>query len=108
MGFEYDEKNPIHKPITAKINGKTYTANTLDRQAIKKIEQLARDAVKGDSEAAYKQLEIIFGKHLALDRLDIRVVDRLLKDVTEQIFNPELADTPGKKATGPGDKSSPS
>jgi len=104
MGFEYDEKKPIHKPITAKINGKTYTANILDREAIKKIEQLARDAAKGDSEAAYKQLEVIFGKHKELDRLDIRVVDRLLTNITEQVFNPELADTPGKKATGPGDK----
>lgn len=108
MGFVIDTKKPIHRPISVTIDGREFKAKDIARDEIKDIERFAREAVKGDPEAAYKQMEVIFGKHKELDKLDIRIVDDLLQYVTLEIFKGEKADTPEKKDKRPGDKSSPS
>ncbi len=105
MGFELTKEKPLFPPIEVKIYGKTYQAKPLNRETIRKIGELARAALDGDEEAAYKQLHVLFGQHAELDKLDIREVNAVLTYVQTQIFKPETADTKEKKAKGPGDKS---
>jgi len=105
MSLIINTKKPIHKPIEVTLDGKKYVVKTIDRDVLNKIEDLARKALKGQQDAAYAQLELIFGKHKALDALDIRVVNDVLNYVTTEIFKAEKLTSPEKKVTGPGVKS---
>jgi len=105
MTLVIDTKKPLHKPITCAVDGKVYAANRIDREVINKIDELARKAVKGEPDAAYSQMELLFGKHKALDKLDIREVNDILTYVTTEIFKAEKAEAEEKKAKGPGGKS---
>lgn len=101
--YTIDTKKSLYKPIRIKVDNEVFVAKKIDRDAIRKIEKLAREAIKGDVEAAYKQLEIIFGKSKVLDNLDLREVNGILNHVTQQIYKSERTPTePAKKANGPG------
>ncbi len=104
MPLVIDTKKPLHKPIEVTVDGKQFRVAKINREVLNKIEDLARKALKGEVDAAYTQMELIFGKHKSLDLFDIREVNEILGYVTTEIFKAEKITSPEKKAKGPGDK----
>ena len=105
MSLVIDTKKPLHKPIEITVDAQTFRVKKINREVLNKIEDLARKALKGEVDAAYTQMELIFGKHKSLDLLDIREVNDILGYVTTEIFKAEKITSPEKKAKGPGGKS---
>lgn len=98
-----DTKKSLYKPIEIEINGKTYLVRRITRPVIVELEALAKKAGEGDVEAAYKQLELLLGKHKAFDDLELREVNDVIVFITDQIFKSEkVIPEAEKKATRPG------
>jgi len=100
----------IHKPIEIEIDGKTYCNRPLSRATFDEVKEHEKAALKGDIEALYKQVQILYGVEMdVLNKLDIRDVNTLLQYTMTQVSQPlattdkEIAE---KNALKPGqDKS---
>jgi len=88
----------IHKPIEVEIDGKTYQNRPLSRATFDEVKKHEKDALGGDLEALYKQVQILYGVDMAvLNKLDIRDVNTLLQYTMTQVSQP-LATTDKEKA----------
>jgi len=88
----------IHKPIEIEIDGKTYQNRPLSRATFDKVKEHEKAALKGDIEALYEQVKILFGVSMdVLNKLDIRDVNTLLQYTMTQVTQP-LATTEKEKA----------
>ena len=88
----------IHKPIEIEIDGKTYQNRPLSRAIFDEVKKHEKEALKGDIEALYKQVQILFGVPMeVLNKLDIRDVNTLLQYTMTQVSQP-LAATNKEKA----------
>lgn len=77
----------IHKPIEIEIDGKTYCNRPLSRATFDEVKKHEKDALKGDIEALYEQVKVIFGVPMdVLNKLDIRDVNTLLEYTMAQVF----------------------
>ena len=77
----------IHKPIEIEIDGKTYENRPLSRATFDKVKAQEKEAVKGNIEALYKQVEILYGIPIAvLNKLDIRDVSTIINHTMEKII----------------------
>lgn len=98
-----DTKKSLYKPIEIEVNGKVYLVKRITRPIIVELDKLAKNALDGDVEAAYKQVELLLGKDKSLDELELREVNEIVTYITQQIFKPEkVIPDEEKKATGPG------
>lgn len=69
----------IHKPIEVEVDGKTYANNPFSRTAFQELKKHEKAALKGDIEALYTQVRLIFPIPMdVLNKLDIRDVNSLL------------------------------
>jgi len=88
----------IHKPIEVEIDGKAYQNRPLSRMTFDEVKKHEKDALGGDIEALYKQVQILFGVPMeVLNKLDVRDVNTLLEYTMAQIFQPS-ATTDKEKA----------
>lgn len=88
----------IHKPIEVEIDGKTYQNRPLSRATFDEVKKHEKSALKGDIEALYNQVQILFGVPMeVLNKLDIRDVNTLLEYAMAQIFQP-VTETDKEKA----------
>ena len=88
----------IHKPIEIEIDGKTYQNRPLSRATFDEVKTHEKAALKGDIEALYKQVQILYGVEMAvLNKLDIRDVNTLLQYTMTQVSQP-IATTDKEKA----------
>lgn len=88
----------IHKPIEVEIDGKMYQNRPLSRATFDDVKKHEKAALKGDIEALYNQVQILFGVPMdVLNKLDIRDVNSLLEYTMAQIFQPS-AETDKEKA----------
>ena len=79
----------IHKPIEVEIDGKIYQNRPLSRTLFDEVKKYEKDALKGDIEALYKQVQILYGVSIEmLNKLDVRDVNTLLEYTMAQIFQP--------------------
>lgn len=79
----------IHKPIEVEVDGKIYQNNPLSRTLFDEVKKHEKAALRGDIEALYKQVQILFGVPLeVLNKLDIRDVNTLLEYTMAQVFQP--------------------
>ena len=77
----------IHKPIEVEIDGKTYQNKPLSRTTFDDVRKHEKAALKGDIEALYNQVNILFGVPMeVLNKLDVRDVNTLLQYTMAQIF----------------------
>ena len=77
----------IHKPIEIEIDGKIYQNKPLSRTAFDEVRKHEKAALKGDIEALYNQVNILFGVPMeVLNKLDVRDVNTLLQYTMAQIF----------------------
>ena len=92
-------KKSIHKPIEIEIDGKTYQNRPLSRATFDDVKKHEKDALKGDIEALYKQVRILFGVSMdVLNKLDIRDVNTLLQYTMTQVTQPFAATGKKEKA----------
>ena len=96
----------LYKPIQVEVNGQMLTVVRVTKAVIKELDRLANLAIDGDVEAAYKQLELFFGKkHKVFETLEVREVREINKYITTQLFKSEkTGGDQEKKAKEPGDK----
>jgi len=77
----------IHKPIEIEIDGKIYQNKPLSRTTFDEVRKHEKAALKGDIEALYNQVNILFGVPMeVLNKLDVRDVNTLLQYTMAQIF----------------------
>lgn len=101
--LEFDSKKPLFKPVEIRIGGKVFSLRRVDREAIRRIAQFERLALKGNPDAAYQELEFLLGKDPILDKLDIREVGDILIDIAKLIFKGEQFESPeAKNGSRPG------
>lgn len=100
----------IHPPIEIEVDGKSYVNNPLSRTLFEEIKKYEKAALKGDIQALYKQVQLIFSVPMEiLNKLDVRDVNSLLDYAMTRVFQ-DKAKTPEeeteKNESGPGaDKS---
>lgn len=77
----------IHKPIEIEVDDKTYQNKPLSRATFDEVRKHEKAALKGDIEALYNQVNILFGVPMeVLNKLDVRDVNTLLQYTMAQIF----------------------
>ena len=77
----------IHKPIEIEVDGKTYQNRPLSKATFDEVRKHEKAALKGDIEALYNQVNILFGVPVeVLNKLDVRDVNTLLEYTMGQIF----------------------
>ena len=77
----------IHKPIEVEIDGKIYQNRPLSRVTFDEVKKYEKDALKGDIEALYKQVQVLFGVPIeVLNKIDVRDINTLITYTMEQIF----------------------
>ena len=80
----------IHKPIEIEVDGKTYQNRPLSKATFDEVRKHEKAALKGDIEALYNQVNILFGVPMeVLNKLDVRDVNTLLQYTMAQIFKPD-------------------
>ena len=80
----------IHKPIEIEVDGKTYQNRPLSKATFDEVRKHEKAALKGDIEALYNQVNILFGVPVeVLNKLDVRDVNTLLQYTMAQIFKPD-------------------
>ncbi|HDZ39083.1 MAG TPA: phage tail assembly protein [Marinobacter sp.] len=94
----------IHKPIEIEIDGKTYQNRPLSRTTFDEVKKYEKDALKGDIEALYNQVQVLFGVPIeVLNKIDVRDINTLITYTMEQIFK-SSAKTEKEKAEKNGSK----
>lgn len=97
-------RKSIHKPIEVEIDGKTYQNRPLSRTLFEEVKKHEKDALAGDIDALYKQVQILYGVPIeVLNKLDIRDVSSMLEYTMTQILNPPVK-TDKEKAEKNGSK----
>jgi len=77
----------IHKPIEVEIDGKTYQNRPLSRTTFDEVKKYEKAALKGDIEALYKQVQVLFGVPIeVLNKVDVRDINTLITYTMEQIL----------------------
>lgn len=100
-----DTKKSIYKPIIVEIDGENYSVKSVNRAMLKKMAELEETITGGNPEAAYDQLELLFGAVKAFDKLDLREVNEIINHVTAKLYKPEKDEkSPEKNESSPGDK----
>lgn len=100
-----DTKKSVYKPIIVEIDGENYEVKSVNRAMLKKITELENKLKMGNAEAAYDQLELLFGAIKAFDKLDLREVNEIINHVTDKLYRPEKDEKePEKNESGSGDK----
>lgn len=105
--FVLSTKKSLFDPIEIEIDGKTYQSNKLSRALFDELKQYEEDATKGNIDALYKQVNVIFGiEEPVLAQLDIREIEALIEYATNKIFHPEKEKKEtAKNGSKSGDKS---
>ena len=79
----------IHKPIEIEIDKKVYQNRPLSRAIFDEVKKHEKAALKGDIEALYKQVHILYGVPMdVLNKLDIRDVNTLLQYTMTKVTQP--------------------
>jgi len=105
MSLKLSTKKSLYKPITVEIDGVKLQARPITREVLRKMASLEKRIRTGDVEAAFEQVELIFGKQKMIDKLELRQVNEIIEYVTTCIFKPERElQTEEKNSTRPGDK----
>ena len=77
----------IHKPIEIEVDGKTYQNRPLSKATFDEVRKHEKAALKGDIEALYNQVNILFGVPMeVLNKLDVRDVNSLLEYTMARVF----------------------
>jgi len=77
----------IHKPIEIEIDGKTYQNRPLSRTTFDKVKEHEKEALKGDLEALYEQVRILYGVPMTvLNKLDIRDITTIINHTMKKIL----------------------
>lgn len=77
----------IHKPIEIEIDGKTYQNRPFSRATFDEVKKHEAAAMKGDIEALYEQVKLLFGVPIeVLNKLDIRDVSSITNYTMAQIL----------------------
>ncbi|MHA1613324.1 MAG: hypothetical protein ACTSYJ_00595 [Candidatus Thorarchaeota archaeon] len=105
MSLKLSTEKSLYKPITVEIDGVKLQAQPITRGVLRKMASLEKRIRTGDVEAAFEQVELIFGKQKVIDKLELRQINEIIEYVTTCIFKPERELTVEEKnSTGPGDK----
>jgi len=105
MSLKLSTEKSLYKPITIEIDGMKLQARPITRGVLRKMASLEKRIRTGDVEAAFEQVELIFGKQKVIDKLELRQVNEIIEYVTTCIFKPERELTVEEKnSTRPGDK----
>jgi len=79
----------IHEPIEVEIDGKTYQNRPLSRATFDEVRKHEKEALKGDIEALYKQVQILYGVGMdVLNKLDIRDVSSIINHTMTKVSQP--------------------
>ena len=76
----------------------------ITRAELQALSALDEKISRGDLDAAYERLELMFGPSDIYSKLDLNQVGEVIRFVTRGILNPETAE---KNAPKPGDKPQP-
>jgi len=105
MSLKLSTTKSLYKPITIEIDGTVLTAQPITREVLRKMASLEKRIRAGNVEAAYEQIELIFGKHKVFDKLVLQQVNEIVEYVSTCIFKPERELTAEEKnLKRPGDK----
>ena len=81
----------IHKAIEVEIDGKTYQNRPLSRMTFDEVRKHEKEALKGDIEALYKQVQILYGVEMdVLNKLDIRDVSSIINYTMTKVSQPNV------------------
>lgn len=98
--LKIDTTKSLYKPIEIEVNGKVFEAKTLTRVILRDLSKLEARIRQGEAEAAYEQLELMFGKQKEFDQLTLQHVNEIVTYVTTQLYAPERilpTDKPNEK-----------
>ena len=102
----------IHEPIEIEIDGKTYQNNPFSRATFDKVKKHEEAALKGDTEALYKQVQALYPVSMeVLNKIDIRDINSIIQHTMTQIFKTAPTsekEKAGKNVPKPGSKESAS
>ena len=105
-------KKSIHPSVEVEIDGKIYTANPMTHTLFEQIKKYEDSAVKGDSEALLKQVQLIYPVDIeVLKKIDIRDITSLLEFTIEKITGTNTGDGKDESAkndSAPGSEESAS
>jgi len=88
--FKVSTQKSLYKPIEIEIDDKTFQAKTLSRSLFHEISKYEKQAKRGDIDALYKQMSILFNvPENILSELDVRDIQAIMEFVTNKVFNPE-------------------
>ncbi len=95
--FKVDPARSIYPPIEIEIAGKRFTVKPINREVLKQVKRLASEAVDGNVEAVYQQLELFLGKSKEIDQLDVRDAGAMLRYISNRTFAQMEGLTPEEK-----------
>uniref|UniRef100_A0A6M3MFG3 Tail assembly chaperone n=2 Tax=viral metagenome TaxID=1070528 RepID=A0A6M3MFG3_9ZZZZ len=98
-----DLEKSLYPPIEVEIDGKIFVLKKVTQKMLKKIGQLDEEIPKGNLEAAWERLEVLFGPHKIFSNLDIFQVGQIIGFVIKSIMT---TDKEEKKASRPEEKKS--
>jgi hypothetical protein len=95
----------LYAPIDVEIDGKLYRVKRMTRTLIQEIAALDAETGKGDLDAAFRRMEILFEQKPPIDKLDIQQVGKITEFIVRNVLAPEQAEKNGSK---PGEQNLPS
>ena len=78
----------LYDPLEVEINGQVFKVKPVGRVMLKKIEELDGRVKAGDLDAAYERLELLIGKHKAIDKLVLEDLVGITDFITSNLIRP--------------------
>lgn len=103
--LKIESEKSLYPPIEVEIDGQIFSLQKVTQKMLMEIGRLDGEIPKGNLEAAWKRLEVLFGPNEAFSKLDIFQVGEIINFVVRSIVAPEAAEKNGSR---PAEKKLPS
>jgi len=103
--LKIESEKSLYQPIEVEIDGHIFSLKKVTQKMLGEIGRLDEEIPKGNLEAAWQRLEVLFGPSKLFAKLDIFQVGEIIRFVVRSIVAPEAEE---KNGQGPGQEKSPS
>lgn len=102
--LKVESAKSLYAPIEVEIDGHVFTLKKVTQKMLTEVGRLDEEIPRGNLEAAWKRLEVLFGPSDVFSGLDIFQVGDIIRFVVRSIMVPEAEE---KKEQGPAEEKSP-
>ena len=93
--LKIESEKSLYPPIEVEIDGQVFSLQRVTQKMLMEIGRLDEEIPKGNLEAAWKRLEVLFGPNELFSKLDIFQVGEIINFVVRSIVMPEAGEKNG-------------